>query len=63
MLHTVGKKVGQIYINPVGLPVFLRPARAMRNNPPQRGGYQSLPNNRPERAMQNELALPFQGEI
>ncbi|MDR1268494.1 MAG: hypothetical protein LBK82_03110 [Planctomycetaceae bacterium] len=35
----------------------------MRNNPPQRGGEQSLPNNRPARATQNELALPLQGEI
>jgi hypothetical protein len=47
----------------VELQVFLRPARAMRNKPPQRGGEQSLPNNRPERATQSGLALPFQGEI
>jgi hypothetical protein len=42
MLRTVGKKVGQIDINTVGLKVFLRPARAMRNNPPQRGGLRHV---------------------
>jgi hypothetical protein len=42
MLRTVSKKVGQIDINTVGLPGFLRPARAMRNNPPQRGGLRHV---------------------
>jgi hypothetical protein len=29
MLRTVGKKVGQIYINPVELQFFLRPAKQL----------------------------------
>jgi hypothetical protein len=59
MLRTVSKKVGQIYINTVGLQVFLRPARATHNNPPQRGGLKPTLKFRPERAMPIRFALPL----
>jgi hypothetical protein len=65
MLRSVGKKVGQTYINPVGLQVFFRPARAMRNNPPQRGGLRHVN----KFALKGQwikiaspFALPFQGD-
>jgi hypothetical protein len=59
MLRTVDQKVGQIDINPVGLQVFLRPARAMRNNPPQRGGLKHTRNFALKGQCQSTLHCPY----
>jgi hypothetical protein len=62
MLRTVGKKVGQTYINPVGLQVFLCPEWAMRNNPPQRGGLKLSHNFALKGQCQSALRCPFRAE-